>query len=41
MQYAAFGEEMVRHYVHRAEYEIESFEKAITDWEHFRGFERL
>ena len=37
----AFGEEMVRHYVHRAEYEIESFEKAITDWEHFRGFERL
>ncbi len=37
----AFGEEMVRHYVHRAEFEIETFEAAVTDWERFRGFERL
>jgi len=37
----AFGEEVVRHYVRRAEFEIETFESAVTDWERFRGFERL
>jgi len=37
----AFGEEVVRHYVRRAEVEIEKFEAAVTDWERFRGFERL
>ncbi|MGK2931388.1 MAG: glutamine synthetase family protein [Solirubrobacterales bacterium] len=37
----AFGEEVVRHYVRRAEFEIETFEAAVTDWERFRGFERL
>lgn len=37
----AFGEEVVRHYVHRAEFEIETFEAAVTDWERYRGFERL
>ncbi len=36
----AFGEEVVRHYVHRAEFEIETFEAAVTDWERRRGFER-
>jgi glutamine synthetase len=37
----AFGEDVVAHYVRAAEVEIESFQKAITDWERFRGFERL
>ncbi|MBK8294837.1 MAG: glutamine synthetase [Solirubrobacterales bacterium] len=37
----AFGEEVVRHYVRRAEFELEKFEAAVTDWERFRGFERL
>ncbi|MGK2954544.1 MAG: glutamine synthetase family protein [Solirubrobacterales bacterium] len=36
----AFGEEVVRHYVHRAEFEIETFEATVTDWERRRGFER-
>jgi glutamine synthetase len=37
----AFGEDVVAHYVRAAEVEIEAFQKAITDWERFRGFERL
>lgn len=37
----AFGEEVVRHYVRRADFELETFEAAVTDWERFRGFERL
>ena len=37
----SFGEEVVRHYVRRAEFELETFEAAVTDWERFRGFERL
>jgi glutamine synthetase len=37
----AFGEEVVRHYVRRAEVEIEKFEATVTDWERYRGFERL
>jgi len=37
----AFGEEVVRHYVRRAEFELATFEAAVTDWERFRGFERL
>jgi glutamine synthetase len=38
---AAFGDEVVDHYVHRADIELAAFESAITDWERFRGFERL
>jgi glutamine synthetase len=38
---AAFGEEVVEHYLNRAGVEIEAFEAAVTDWERFRGFERL
>ena len=38
---AAFGEEVVDHYLNMAEVEISSFEAAVTDWERFRGFERL
>jgi glutamine synthetase len=37
----AFGEDVVAHYARAAEVEIEAFGKAITDWERFRGFERL
>jgi glutamine synthetase len=38
---AAFGDEVVDHYVHAAEVELAAFEAAVTDWERFRGFERL
>ena len=37
----SFGEEVVRHYIRRAEFEIETFESTVTDWERYRGFERL
>ncbi|HSS32256.1 MAG TPA: glutamine synthetase family protein [Solirubrobacterales bacterium] len=38
---AAFGSEVVDHYLNRAGVEIEAFEAAVTDWERYRGFERL
>ncbi len=38
---AAFGAEVVEHYLNRARIEIEANERAVTDWERFRGFERL
>jgi glutamine synthetase len=38
---AAFGDEVVDHYVHAADVELSAFEAAVTDWEKFRGFERL
>ena len=37
----AFGEDVVAHYVRAAEVELEVFGMAVTDWERFRGFERL
>ena len=37
----AFGEEVVDHYLNRAGVEIDAFEAAVTDWERYRGFERL
>ena len=37
----AFGEEVVDHYLNRARIELESYEAAVTDWEKYRGFERL
>ncbi|HEX5974012.1 MAG TPA: glutamine synthetase family protein, partial [Rubrobacteraceae bacterium] len=37
----AFGEEVVEHYLNYARIEIEAFDAAVTDWERFRGFERL
>jgi glutamine synthetase len=37
----AFGGEVVDHYLNRAEVEISAFESAVTDWERYRGFERL
>jgi glutamine synthetase len=38
---SAFGAEVVEHYLNRAEVEITAFETAVTDWERYRGFERL
>ena len=38
---AAFGDEVVDHYVNGADVELTAFEAAVTDWERFRGFERL
>ena len=37
----AFGDGVVDHYAHRADIELGAFESAITDWERYRGFERL
>ncbi len=37
----AFGADVVDHYLNRARVEIEAFEAAVTDWERYRGFERL
>jgi len=37
----AFGDEVVEHYVNAADVEIAAFGDAVTDWERFRGFERL
>jgi glutamine synthetase len=37
----AFGEEVVAHYVNAADVELAAFEAVVTDWELFRGFERL
>jgi glutamine synthetase len=37
----SFGEEVVDHYVHRADIELAAFESSVTDWERIRGFERL
>ena len=38
---AAFGDEVVEHYLNNARVELEQFEAAVTDWERVRGFERL
>ncbi len=37
----AFGEEVVDHYLNAADVELAAFGSAVTDWERFRGFERL
>jgi glutamine synthetase len=37
----AFSDEVVDHYLNNARIELEAFEAAVTDWERFRGFERL
>ncbi|MGI8715748.1 MAG: glutamine synthetase family protein [Solirubrobacteraceae bacterium] len=38
---AAFGDEVVDHYVNAADVELAAFGSAVTDWERVRGFERL
>ena len=37
----AFGQDVVDHYLNRANIELDAFESTVTDWEKFRGFERL
>ncbi|MFY0634990.1 MAG: glutamine synthetase [Vannielia sp.] len=37
---AAFGDDVVDHYYRAAEWEQEEFDRAVTDWEIERGFER-
>jgi glutamine synthetase len=37
----AFGDEVVAHYANAARIELTAFDAAVTDWEMFRGFERL
>jgi glutamine synthetase len=38
---AAFGDEVVEHYLNAARVELADFGAAVTDWERIRGFERL
>ena len=38
---AALSDEVVNHYVHAARVEVDTFSAAVTDWERYRGFERL
>ncbi len=38
---AAFGEDVVEHYLNAADVELAAFAGAVTDWERYRGFERL
>jgi glutamine synthetase len=37
----AFGDDVVAHYANNARVELAAFDAAVTDWELFRGFERL
>lgn len=38
---AAFGDDVVEHYLNNARVELEAFNSAVTNWERVRGFERL
>ncbi|GAA1953674.1 glutamine synthetase family protein [Microbacterium deminutum] len=38
---AAFGDDVVDHYLNQARIEVEAFDAVVTDWERVRGFERL
>ncbi|MFD1715695.1 glutamine synthetase family protein [Amnibacterium flavum] len=38
---AAFGDEVVDHYLNNARVELAAFDSAVTDWERVRGFERF
>jgi glutamine synthetase len=38
---AAFGGDVVEHYLNAARVELAAFDAAVTDWEKCRGFERL
>ena len=37
----AFGQRVVDHYLNAARVELDDFASAVTDWERFRGFERM
>ena len=36
-----FGDDVVEHYANMAAVEVAAFGRSVTDWERFRGFERL
>lgn len=36
-----FGDDVVEHYANNARVELTAFDAAVTDWEMYRGFERL
>ncbi|WP_099040232.1 glutamine synthetase family protein [Mycobacterium neglectum] len=38
---AAFGDDVVEHYLNNARIELTAYDAAVTDWEKVRGFERL
>jgi glutamine synthetase len=38
---ATFGDDVVEHYGNMAAVELAAYGRAVTDWEHFRGFERM
>ena len=38
---AAFGDEVVDHYLNNARVELAAYDAVVTDWERVRGFERL
>jgi len=38
---AAFGSDVIEHYLNNADVELAAFDAAVTDWERYRGFERL
>ena len=38
---SAFGDPVVDHYLNAADVELTAFNAAVTDWERFRGFERM
>lgn len=38
---AALGDDVVDHYTNMARVELDAFDAAVTDWERYRGFERL
>jgi glutamine synthetase len=38
---SAFSDEVVAHYANNARVEVAAFDTAVTDWELYRGFERL
>lgn len=38
---AAFGDDVVEHYLNNARIELGAFNAAVTDWERVRGFERF
>ncbi|MET3769447.1 glutamine synthetase [Marisediminicola sp. UYEF4] len=38
---AAFGDDVVEHYLNNAAIEVAAYDAAVTDWERVRGFERL
>jgi len=37
----AFGQPVIDHYLNAARVELDAYDRTVTDWERFRGFERL